>query len=668
MAGVADSFRPNVLKDAFIEQKHEEYEKSEPYHHAVVDGLINDDLLRAARNEILEELHFTEKETDIYKVNQTGDLANLDGLPEAEAQRLKAVLQVRNAIYSEKFRSWIQRVTGCGPLSAKKKDMSINDYRQGCHLLNHDDVISTRRVSYILYLPDPDQEWKPEWGGALELYPVKKAHIPEDTPSLMIPPRWNQYTLFAVQPGHSFHSVEEVVHPTNNRLSISGWFHRPQPGEPGYSQEEEDREVQAEKGFSSLANITSEKWTSPFEEYVDSEPPLPGSPIPSEHLRFLAHFLNPAYLMAKTQATLFEKFGDDSHLLLSEFLRPDIAEVLEKSLRKKDEDDHLVWWTRADDEKISFDAVQIQPHAVGTAQAKQPSDEDRRWTLAGPPHRERFATLEDTCTPGSAAPVDYTSSASPMPPLTSSASDLLHCLTHVLFPSVAFRHFIANVTQLIPLAGRPIRARRFRPGLDYTLARSDDETVLDLTLTLTPDVVASAKKAMRQTGKPKGLAGKRAKTTPASLSKGALSKTDVGKLEAMWEAGDIGGWECYLAPHEGEEDPAVYQSASSRRQREQAEAQAQDAEMDAGDANGDEDDEEMDEDDEDEEEDDDFDGVLLNVTPSYNTLLIVLRDEGVMRFVKYLSASAGGSRWDISAEYTVGAAEVEEEAEEAGPA
>ena len=38
------------------------------------------------------------------------------------------------------------------------------------------------------------------------------------------------------------------------------------------------------------------------------------------------------------------------------------------------------------------------------------------------------------------------------------------------------------------------------------------------------------------------------------------------------------------------------------------------------------------------------------------------------RVVKDLSASAGGSRWDISAEYTVGAAEVEEEAEEAGPA
>lgn len=663
MADVSACFRPGVLGDAYIEEKHKEYDASVPYHHAVVDGLIDDDLLRAARNEINEELHFTEKETDIYKVNQTGDLANLDGLPEEEAKRLQAVLKVRNAIYSEQFRSWIQRVTGCGALSAKKKDMSINDYRQGCHLLNHDDVISTRRVSYILYLPDPDEDWRPEWGGALELYPVKKAHCPEDIPSRVIPPRWNQYTLFAVQPGHSFHSVEEVVTPTHGRLSISGWFHRPQPGEPDFSQEEEDREAKAEKEFSSLESLSSKKWASEFEEYVDAEPPLPGSPIPSEHVRFLAHFLNPAYLTSKIQSTLFDKFGDESHLLLADFLRQDIAESLEKALRKKDEDDGLVWW--AGEEKVGFDAVQIQPHGVGTRHAANASDEDKRWALAGPPHRERFATLDKTVTPRTADKVDYSQTPSPVPTLPASASDLLACLTHVLFPSVAFRHFVANITQLIPLAGRPIRARRFRPGLDYTLARSDEETVLDLTLTLTPDVVSSAKKVVRTTAKPKGLAGRKAKA-PASLSKGVLSKADVGKLDAMWETGDIGGWECYLAPHEGEEDPAVYQSAASRRAKAQAEEGEGDEGEDAGEAKeADEAEEEADEDEEeddeamDEDEDEDFDGVLLNVTPSYNTLNIVLRDEGVMRFVKYLSASAGGSRWDIAAEYTAGAAEVE---------
>lgn len=61
-----------------------------------------------------------------------------------------------------------------GPLSSRKdrQDMSVNSYKKSCHLLNHDDVIGSRRVSYILYMPLPiDQPWQPEWGGALELYP-----------------------------------------------------------------------------------------------------------------------------------------------------------------------------------------------------------------------------------------------------------------------------------------------------------------------------------------------------------------------------------------------------------------------------------------------------------------------------------------------------------------
>jgi hypothetical protein len=36
---------------------------------------------------------------------------------------------------------------------------------------------------------------------------------------------------------------------------------------------------------------------------------------------------------------------------------------------------------------------------------------------------------------------------------------------------------------------------------------------------------------------------------------------------------------------------------------------------------------------------------------------MVLRDERVMRFVKYVSAAAPGSRWDICGEYEVGMVE-----------
>lgn len=99
------------------------------------------------------------------------------------------------------------------------------------------------------------QAWKKEWGGALELYPVKVGtEEPESIPSKTIPPSWNQFVFFEVQPGKSFHSVEEVVVDEGDcarqRLSISGWFHKAQEGEDGY--EAEDAE---EKSKSSLEQL-----------------------------------------------------------------------------------------------------------------------------------------------------------------------------------------------------------------------------------------------------------------------------------------------------------------------------------------------------------------------------------------------------------------------------
>ena len=86
-----------------------------------------------------------------------------------------------------------------------------------------------------------------------------------------------------------------------------------------------------------------------------------------------------------------------------------------------------------------------------------------------------------------------------------------------------------------------------------------------------------------------------------------------------------------MAPHQGEDDPAVYRSGSSKT-------------VDT--SNG-----------ADNDGDDNDEGTLLTVHAGFNKLLIVLRDEGVLRFVKYVSASASGSRWDVCAEYSIGAVE-----------
>lgn len=104
-----------------------------------------------------------------------------------------------------------------------------------CHLLLHDDVISTRRISWILYLPSA--AWSPLSGGALELYPAlptPSSSTPPNSwrdeggsdviPGKTIRPRWGQFVFFEVMPGESYHSVEEVVAEAGmERLSISGW-------------------------------------------------------------------------------------------------------------------------------------------------------------------------------------------------------------------------------------------------------------------------------------------------------------------------------------------------------------------------------------------------------------------------------------------------------------
>jgi hypothetical protein len=72
---------------------------------------------------------------------------------------------------SDEFRAFVTQVTGCGDLSPRT-DCSCNVYAYGGHLLCHDDVIANRRVSYIIYLTDPEDPWVESDGGALELYPL----------------------------------------------------------------------------------------------------------------------------------------------------------------------------------------------------------------------------------------------------------------------------------------------------------------------------------------------------------------------------------------------------------------------------------------------------------------------------------------------------------------
>ena len=566
------------------------------YKHGVIHPLIEPSLLRAVRNEIQEHLHFTEKETDIYKIFQSGDLANLDGLDDASLSRLPSILKLRDAMYSARFREYLSGVTNSGKLSGSKTDMAINIYNEGCHLLCHDDVIGSRRLSYILYLTDPDTPWQAEWGGALRMFPTttqkdaagEDVKIPSPDYSLSIPPAFNQLSFFTVQPGESFHDVEEVYHPAEGedksqkrvRMAISGWFHIPQRGEDGF--EEGLEEKLAER--SSLAQLQGR---GDIYDLPQSKPtPCGPAPAPEpeskgkgkakaeavaepsdsvefteDDLAFLVQYIAPSYLTPDIAEEMSETFSNESSLSLERFLSEKFAARVRAYIEEQ--------------ERQSLPAS---------------SDEIRAqtgWTVARPPHKQRYlyqqspATTQDQKTP-------------------------LQELLNDLFPSPAFRKWLAHVTGADRITSYDLLARRFRRGQDYTLASSYDgeEPRLEFTLCLTP-TPGWEKEGDHDDEEEEEKADGESASKPEAAEK---------KPKADGEEPAVGGYEIYMAgDDEKDDDAAIYRSAAA----------------------------------------DEDDGILFSTAAGWNRLSIVLRDSGTLKFVKYVSAAAKGDRWDLTGEMGV---------------
>jgi len=163
-----------------------------------------------------------------------------------------------------------------------------------------------------------------------------------------------------------------------------------------------------------------------------------------------------------------------------------------------------------------------------------------------------------------------------------------------LFASPACAALLARFTRL-GVRSRRVEARRFRPGLDYTLAHNIcREQRLDATL--------------------------------------GFVDAQGEEEAAAWDLGEVGGYECYMM----------------------AETDETNAEAEVYKAAGGEDE-------------------LLSVPPAANVLSLVLTSEGVMHFVKYVSAGAPGSRFDVAAQFGVDVpsdsdSDSEEEAAEKEPA
>eukprot|EP00956_Cyclotella_meneghiniana_P004963 scaffold6105_cov23-Cyclotella_meneghiniana.AAC.7 len=250
---------------------------------------------------------------------------------------------------------------------------------------------------------------------------------------------------------------------------------------------------------------------------------------------YLRQYINPTYLDAESMNEIRSRFEEESSVKLRHFLNDEMNTQIQSFCSKDDKKDEL----GQDKPSLNYNAG---------------SRGD--WAIVEPPHKQRFLEYQKKGQPNSSP---------------NSTGDCLYNIQKSLFESPIFGKWLGWVSSLgFPLGHRG-RIRRFRPGLDYTVAHYGILTtnaVLDATLC---------------------YCGGNGDQCTFDEKTGDLIGSDD---DAMWESGDVGGFECYIAADESGEN------------------EGPDAEYD--------------------EEDD---TKLLSVSASNNTLSLVYRDPGTMKFV-----------------------------------
>jgi len=390
-------------------------------------------------------------------------------------------------------------------------------------------------------------------------------------------PQFNSMAFFNVQPGYSFHEVEEVK-VDKHRISIQGWYHIPQEGEEGYIKGEEEEWIkQNNSTLKQLKSGSNENNLKNFEfpnsnnyQNIDNFT----SVLDEDDKKLLAQYINPKYSI-ENLAALSESFQASNKLILKNFLHERYAQVLKKDIRQYE---------------INVDAP------------KDYKSIQHPWKCAWPTNKWRFLyidgkkffkitkdkSIDELISEEKALKVnwkelseDYQNEINTMMEEEGCQSDafitdddmdlasenniikLLELMTFI--QSSTFKKYLTLLSNIDSIKKESIMIRRFRLGYDYTLATTGNNS-LDFNLGLTPT--------------------------------------------QNWDYKN-GGYHLYMKNEEaeGEDDDAVYKKN---------------------------------------EEDD---GVLLNEVPEFNKLVLIKRSKMDLEFVKYLSSSCNGSRWDIQGSY-----------------
>uniref|UniRef100_A0A7S0D2P2 Fe2OG dioxygenase domain-containing protein n=1 Tax=Amorphochlora amoebiformis TaxID=1561963 RepID=A0A7S0D2P2_9EUKA len=582
------------------------YQAARPFPHVVLRQLFNQDFLKEARDEAIRHLVAQPKETDLFKVFQVPeDLSCISSVNKSLASRIPCLMTLREALASQPFLDLLGNVTGVKDLSPDRIDCSVNVYVKGNHLLCHDDVIGSRRLSYIIYLVDQHPRWNKSEGGRLELYPPGGS-----SPECYVTPEWNSMIVFKVDPGRSFHAVEEVFG-DRPRLTVSGWYHPPPDLEVNNPKESEGRK-------SSREDIKSSECGSKFRPALgcegvpnthaeDTRSPLHA--LKPEDIDYLSRYINPSFLNHSHIQSIHSKILKSSSALLTPFLNtPSLPASLWRNERGE-----------------------IREEISGIREFRQAG-----WEEVGPAHKRRFLEysaeskdilkehrIERRNIRTNRTAIDLegrknlnNNSTRKRCRGTMELGLELERLQTELFLSGAFQRYLMALSGLRTCAVRS-SIRYFRRGKDYCVAYGgglgEGNLRLDVTLCF------------------------------------ALGS------QSEWQASNMGGFEAYIAAptpisHTG--NSSIEDTGSQGGSDSDEAATCRVGNPTTGNAR--EDDEPQDTD-QDQTDDQGCSGgsMVLCVDSVFNALSIVVRDAGTLKFVKYLEREAPGDRLDVASEFDV---------------
>lgn len=298
-----------------------------PFHTAQLRHIFDPHFLHSLKDE-LRELSWHERLNDLYWFHQTDDLA-LNQQPHIRA--------LRQYLSGDEFVGFMERITGL-QLARGHLDIAAQRYKQGNHLLCHDDDVQrgklTRKIAYIIYLVD--EGWGKADGGCLGLFECDKDRNPTKVVARILP-EFNSMGFFLT--GHnSYHTVEEVTAGAGKeRWSVTGWFYGPAADDE--EEEEEPTSTLLSQAIPALQPVDN----------ADSA---------------LEDWINTDYLDAKAQNRIQETFLEQSSVELRQFIQPSIYAQIQAEL----DTNQSLWRPKSAPAHLCH-YLELDPHPLSTLHA-----------------------------------------------------------------------------------------------------------------------------------------------------------------------------------------------------------------------------------------------------------------------------------------------------------